>query len=211
MDTIDKIHWLHHSSFRIEIGGKVLYIDSWKIKTGVPADIIFITHEHHDHFSVEDIDRVKKSETVIVCPSSVAKELEGYKLRKCGHGEVFEVNGVRIETIPAYNIEKKFHTKESGKNGYIIESGGVRLYYAGDTDIIPEMKKLGKINIAMLPCGGTYTMTPEEAAMAADIIKAEITVPMHYGMITGKKSDGELVKNLSASRVEVLIPEEPEK
>jgi L-ascorbate metabolism protein UlaG (beta-lactamase superfamily) len=208
MDTIDMIHWLHHSSFRIEIGGRVIYIDPWKINSGSPADIILITHDHHDHFSVEDIDRVKKGGTVIVCPENVAKGLKGYKFKKCGPGDIFEVEGVRVETVAAYNIGKTFHTRESGNNGYVIESGGARFYHAGDTDIIPEMKKLGKLNIAMLPCGGTYTMTPEEAATAADIIKAEITIPMHYGMITGKKSDGELVKNLAGSRVEVLEPEE---
>lgn len=207
-ESLKGIHWLHHASFRIELAGKIIYIDPWKIKNKVPADYIFVTHEHYDHLSLNDIEAVYREGTVIFCPALDTEETDEFRPIKLKPGEKAGSGILKFETISAYNIGKSFHTKDSGKLGYVIEIDGKRIYHAGDTDAIPEMKALKNINIAMLPVGGTYTMTAKEAAEAADYFKPEISVPMHWGSIVGSKKDAEEFKRLAKCRVEIMEQEE---
>jgi L-ascorbate metabolism protein UlaG (beta-lactamase superfamily) len=208
IEALKGIHWLHHASFRIELAGKVIYIDPWKIRNKIKADYIFVTHEHYDHLSPDDIRELYKESTVMFCPAGAMEEAAEFNPQKMLPNERKTSGILKIETIPAYNIGKSFHTKGSGKIGYIIEIDGKRIYHAGDTDVTPEMKALKNITIAMLPIGGTYTMTAKEAAEAVDIFKPDIAVPMHWGSISGSKKDAEEFKKLAKCRVEILEQEE---
>jgi len=193
--NVDNIHWYGQAAFRIEDGQKQIYIDPWKLPTGkLPkADIIFITHAHFDHLSQDDIDQIKKEGTVFVAPKDVAAELTE-TAKPIAPNQSLEVAGIRVSAIPAYNLKKNFHPKGNNWVGYILRlSSGQTIYHAGDTDFIPEMKSLN-VDIAMLPCGGTYTMNAKEAAEAANTFKPKIAIPMHYGDVVGGDRDAETFK-----------------
>ena len=156
----DKITWLRHASFRIDTE-KVIYIDPFKLSGGPKADIILITHKHYDHCSPVDIAKIQKNETVIITEKSSAEQLAG-DVRVIKAGETIDVDGVRVTAVPSYNLNKKFHPSKNQWIGYVIDVGGVKIYHAGDSDYIPEMKDI-EADIALLPVSGTYVMTAEEA------------------------------------------------
>lgn len=192
---LDKMEWIGHDTFKIESGGKVVYTDPFRLGAGLPkADLILITHEHYDHCSPEDVAKIIKKETVIVAPGDCEGGLKG-NVRMVKPGDRLSVAGVDIEAVPAYNTNKKFHPKSNNWVGYIFTVDGTRIYTAGDTDYIPEMKGY-RCDIALLPVSGTYVMTAEEAAKAADDIKPKVAVPMHYGSIVGEEKDAETFKRL---------------
>ncbi|MDA8091086.1 MAG: MBL fold metallo-hydrolase [Nitrospiraceae bacterium] len=187
---IENIHWLGHDSFRIDAGGVVIYTDPFRIKKPVRADLVLITHEHYDHCSPEDVEKIVDEKTVILAPPDCAQKFSKGKVKIVKPGGKLDVMGVEIEVVPAYNINKKFHPKQNQWVGYIFTAGGKRIYMAGDTDHIPEMKEF-RADIALLPVSGTYVMTAEEAARAALDIRPEIAVPMHYGTIVGTEDDAD--------------------
>ena len=157
-------------------------------RDGLPkADLILITHEHYDHYSPEDIAKIQKETTEFVAPASVAAKLKG-KVHEVKPHQKITLRGVAIETIPAYNTNKKFHPQAAGHVGYILTMQGQRIYHSGDADLIPEMEGI-KPDIALLPVSGTYVMTAEEAAEAARRIQPKFAVPMHYGSIVGSEAD----------------------
>jgi len=200
----DNIFWLGHDSFRLK-GEKVVYIDPWKLAAGAEkADVILVTHEHHDHFSSDDISRISKADTVIVAPRSVVSKLGG-KTVEAKPGDKLSVAGVAVEVVPAYNPNKKFHPKSAGHVGYIVTLNGKRIYHTGDTDMTPEMAQV-KCDIALLPVSGTYVMTAAEAAQAANTIKPTLAIPMHYGDpdVVGTRRDAEEFKRLAKVPVEIL-------
>jgi L-ascorbate metabolism protein UlaG (beta-lactamase superfamily) len=198
----NNIQWLGHDTFRIA-GEKVIYTDPFKIKKSETADIILITHEHYDHCSPDDIKKLQGPSTVIVATSDCAAKLKG-NVRIISPGEKIEVAGIGIEAVPSYNTNKKFHTKDRGWVGYIFTASGQRIYIAGDTDRIPEMKTL-KADIALLPVSGTYVMTAEEAAEAALDIKPKVAIPMHYGSIVGTNEDAGKFADLLKGKIKVEI------
>lgn len=206
-----KISWLGHDCFKIK-NDKVIYIDPFEIKEGEKADIIFVTHEHYDHCSLKDIKKISTLETIIVAPESCKSQLSGMKVKLINPGEKIDVNGINVEAVPAYNVNKfkapgeVFHPKEEKKVGYIITIGGVKVYHAGDTDLIQEMKNI-KVDVALLPVSGTYVMTAEEAAEATKMLKAELAIPMHYGSIVGSRKDAEKFKKIASCKVEILEKE----
>jgi L-ascorbate metabolism protein UlaG (beta-lactamase superfamily) len=183
---VKNIHWLGHDTFRIQ-GERTIYTDPFKIKKKDTADIILITHEHYDHCSPEDVKKLRGPNTVIVAPADCAAKLQG-DVRVVRPGDKLEVSGIRIEAVPSYNTNKQFHTKDRGWVGYIFTVSGERIYIAGDTDRIPEMKTF-RADIALLPVSGTYVMTAEEAVQAALDIKPKTAIPMHYGSIVGSSED----------------------
>ena len=201
-EILKKIHWLGHDGFRID-AGKVIYFDPYQISTTVPADIIFVTHDHFDHCSVEDIQKIQKSDTVIVTDSASAKNLKGV-IRVVTPGDRLNINSIEVEVVVSYNVNKDFHPKLSGMLGFIITVEGVRIYHAGDTDFIPEMKTI-KADIALLPVSGTYVMTAEEAVEAALTINPAVAVPMHFGSIVGSESDAKRFAEKLSGKVEVTI------
>ena len=200
---------LCHSSIKYD-GEKVIYIDPFKIKEeSKDADIIFITHSHYDHFSKEDINKIKKEDTIIVITKDLEKEALnlGFKnIIVVEPNKEYEIEDIKVETIPAYNINKKFHPKGNNWVGYIIHINGVSCYIAGDTDITEENKSV-ICDVAFVPIGGTFTMNYEEAASLVNEIKPKIVVPIHYGEIVGTKQDAEKLKELIDRNIdcEILI------
>ena len=190
---IENIEVLYHSSIRIN-KEKIIYIDPFKInKNYNDADIIFITHDHYDHYSEEDIDKVINENTTIIIPDELLTKLLKKGINKNAIITVepnknYMVQGIKFETISAYNTNKTFHPKENGWVGYIIIINGIRYYIAGDTDITEENKQV-KCDVAFVPVGGTYTMDFKEAASLINEIKPKIAIPIHYGSIVGTEQD----------------------
>lgn len=199
---LENIHWLGHASFRIE-NAQVIYIDPWKLKSFRPADLILVTHAHHDHFSPEDIRKIAGPQTVIVCPFDCVGKVPG-QVRAIAVGQAVQVGDVRVEAVPSYNTNKPNHPKEHGNVGYVVEVGGQRIYHAGDTDVIPEMADV-RCDVALLPVGGTYTMNAREAAQALSQIRPKTAVPMHWGGLVGSQEDAERFKRDAPQGVEVVI------
>lgn len=195
------IKWLGHSGFLIKTNFGNIYIDPFKLKEeeysleGISdkADIIFITHSHFDHCSIEDIRKIVKEGTMIICPADVPSKFSkidkkvDIKIANPGTRMEFFMGKLKFWTIPAYNLSKPFHPRDEDWNGYVIQVEGPIIYHAGDTDLIPEMKNLStaKIDFALLPIGGTYTMNAGEAAKAASLIKPKFAVPMHFDFTSG--------------------------
>jgi len=176
-----EIYWLGHASFKIKTeSGKKIYLDPYKIGNDEEkADIIVSTHDHGDHFDRSSIKKLMKDSTILIGPQSISSSLNKFNGKALKLNEVFETNGIKIQLVPSYTIKLQTHPKSNEWAGVIIETEGKRIYHAGDTERIPEMKKLKNINVALLPCGGMYTMDLEEACDAAVDIKPEIVVPMH--------------------------------
>lgn len=201
---LENLNWLGHASFKIA-GEKIIYIDPYQLKgENEKADIILITHSHFDHCSPPDIKKVQKSNTVIVATPDCKSDLSG-NIKTVKPGDKITVKGINVETVPAYNINKRFHPKSNNWVGYIVTVNSKRIYHAGDTDKIPVVGDI-KADIVLLPIGGTYTMTAEEAADAANLIKPQLAIPMHFGSVVGSKSDAERFKSLCNVPVEILIP-----
>ena len=197
-----KIHWLGHDGFRID-ASKVIYFDPFQIAGGPKADIIFISHEHFDHCSPEDIAKIQGPDTVIVTEKNSASKLKG-DVRVVKPGDKTEIEGVKVEVVPAYNIGKDFHPKANGWLGFIVEIDGVKIYHAGDTDFIPEMKET-HVDIALLPVSGVYVMTSEQAVEAAKAIKPKLAIPMHYDAIVGSERDAIDFKKALEGIIDVLV------
>ncbi len=210
-----KLTWLGHDGFRIQ-DGQTIYIDPIQIGGGGRrADILLVTHEHFDHCSVDDLKKVVAPNTTIVAHAQSKSELSKVKAKEVKivkAGDKINVGDVTIEAVPAYNINKfreparVFHPKEDGKLGFIVTVKGVRIYHAGDTDHIPEMKNI-RTDIALLPVSGTYVMTAQEAAEAVTSINPKIAVPMHFGAIVGSRSDAEKFHKLVKCEVKILEKE----
>jgi len=201
-EIAEKIVWLGHDGFRID-GSKTVYIDPFQISGGPEADIILITHEHFDHCSPEDVAKIQKSDTVIITEKDSAPKLTG-DVRLVEPGDSLAVGGVTVEAVPSYNVDKDFHPKANGWLGFIVTIDGVRVYHAGDTDVIPEMKSLD-VDIALLPVSGTYVMTADQAVTAALDINPKLAIPMHFGAIVGDSGDADTFKNALDGKVAVTI------
>ncbi len=198
-----EIDVLNHASTRIQ-NSKVIYIDPYEVNEE-KADIILITHSHYDHCSIADIRKLSKPSTKIVIPPDCTSKLgkiEKANITIITPGKKLNIEGVVVEAVPAYNVEKRFHPKENQWLGYIVKIGNKRIYHAGDTDFIPEMKDISA-DVVLLPVGGTYTMNAEEAAKAANTIKPEIAIPMHFGSVVGSRDDAERFKELCSCKVRI--------
>ncbi|MBW6442186.1 MBL fold metallo-hydrolase [Patescibacteria group bacterium] len=213
-----ELKWLGHSGFLIK-NHKVIYIDPYNLKGDLElADIILITHSHHDHCSYPDLTKIVKEGTKILvssgCQSKIAKFKVPIKIYLLEPGQEIDLGDIKIDSFPAYNTDKHFHPVEEGGLGYIIKFENVVIYHAGDTDIIPEMQKItgykhaDKELIALLPVGGRFTMSAEEAAQAAKIIKPNLAIPMHWGTIIGGEEDAkEFVELCNENKINAKILE----
>jgi len=222
------LKWFPPSWFQIKTSDKVIYIDPAYLKTyfinypgkvefstwpdpidGLPeknlkkADLILITHHHKDHCKKVTFNRLKDKNTLILAPEMCTKEL-GKKIKTVKPGEEFNFENIKIKTVEAYNTEygnstRKLHHKGNGV-GYLITLEGKTIYHAGDTDFIPEMKELGKVDVALIPIGGTFTMDLEEAVEAVITIKPKLVIPMHM-----KDTDPEEFKKIVEERSNIMV------
>ncbi len=218
MEDLKDIKWLGHASFSFvdTQGNRIYYVDPFDLKAKVldKADLIFITHAHPDHFSQKDIDQIIKADTIVVAPPDILEQInieDNLKL-SVSPNNTYSIKNFHFQTVPAYNIHPdkiKFHPKENNWVGYIFNINDKKIYHAGDTDFIEEMKDFSKLNldIAMLPIGGGYTMDYKEAAEAANSIKAKVTIPMHYKRLLAdkyKQVEQEFKNLVTHSKVEIL-------
>ena len=205
------IQWLGHDTFKVSSGGTVLYTDPFKLaEGGDKADVILITHDHYDHCAPDEVAKIRKNDTIIVAPTSSAAKLRG-DVRIVKPGDRLEVKGIPIEVTWAYNINKfrepgkPFHPRSEDFVGYIFTVDGERIYLAGDTDLIPEMRGID-VDVALIPVSGTYVMTADEAVQAANTaFKAKKCIPMHYNSIVGTDDDADAFKSgVKNAEVEIL-------
>jgi L-ascorbate metabolism protein UlaG (beta-lactamase superfamily) len=211
MKTLDKITWFGQAAIKINHDGKNIYIDPYQMPEPDTASLVLITHSHQDHLSPEDLMLIATKNTPIICPESCEEQMrqEGYtNLITVKPGSKITVDGIKIEAVPMYNVVKtNYHPKENNWTGFILEIGNSRIYHAGDTERIPEMKQID-CDIVMLPLGQTYTMNSvEEAAEAALDTGAEIAIPIHYGMYEGTEEDAKKFSHLLQGKMEVVILE----
>ena len=195
----------------IHISGKdSIYFDPYQITEDLhDADMIFITHEHFDHFSPEDIEKVVGEDTVYIVPKSMHDSikktgLDDEKIYTMEPGDLKVIKGIKVEAVPAYNINKEFHPKGNGWLGYVITVDNTRIYVSGDMDATPESKQV-KCDIAMIPIGGYYTMDLKEAAAYINEIKPKTVIPTHYGTVVGNAEYGLEFKKLINSPIQVKI------
>ena len=191
------IHWIGHASFRISAQDRVVYIDPWKLPAPQPdADLVFVSHGHFDHWSADDVAAVSRQSTAVFGPADVVESLPSGRLLR--PGERIEIAGMCIEGVPAYNLDKDFHPKANDWLGAVITLGGARIYYAGDTDLVPEMSALSEVDVALLPVGGTFTMTATQAAEACQAIGPKTALPYHWGDIVGTEADAQAFVDATA-------------
>ena len=194
---VENIEVNTQNSIRIVSRVGKIYVDPLEIGNDVhDAVYILITHDHYDHFSPEDIRKVAKADSILVVPEKMAdkaQEVAGNvgKIETVKPGVYRELNGLEFETVPAYNLLKPFHPKSAEWVGYVLRIDGQRIYIAGDTDATKEAKAV-KCEIALVPIGGTYTMDAKKAAELVNAIRPNVAVPVHYGSIVGKTSDGDV-------------------
>lgn len=180
--SINRGRKLFHSSIRLN-GSKIVYIDPWQV-VGEPhdADVILVTHDHHDHYSPEDIAKLSKAGTVLAVPTSMAEQAAGATVT-VEPGQSYEIGGVHVDTVAAYNIGRPFHPMGKNYVGYLVDLDGVRYFIAGDTDQNPE-NSMVSCDVAFVPCGGKFTMDASQAAAFVNEIRPKIAVPTHYGAVT---------------------------
>jgi L-ascorbate metabolism protein UlaG (beta-lactamase superfamily) len=203
-ELVKSIVFLGHASFRIE-GGITVYTDPYQLHTDRRADLILITHSHFDHCSPDDVRRISDDDTVTVCSEDCAEQLRAVtgQVIALSPGGAADVHGVLIDAVPAYNLDKQFHPRDRGWNGYVIVLDGNRYYVPGDTDLIPEMADV-RADVAFLPVGGTYTMDYRQAAEAARRINPQVAIPMHYGQVVGSDEDARMFAAAVGDRAVVL-------
>jgi L-ascorbate metabolism protein UlaG (beta-lactamase superfamily) len=204
---LDRFTWYRQSAYLWKGEGINVYIDPWGVTGDPPADVVFITHAHDDHFNPDDLHKVVRGGTKLIAPRDVAQELSG-EVTPVGPGESLDVEGIKVQTVPAYNVvEERLdrHPRANNWVGYVLTLGDNSYYHAGDTDHVPELDEV-RADVSFLPIGGTYTMTAPEAAELAKAISPQLAVPMHYGFVVGTPADAEAFKR-EAAPVEVQILE----
>ena len=177
-----KITCIGHGTLMFTFDGKIIHVDPVGREADYSkmpkADLILVTHEHGDHLDPQAIKILQREGTQLVLTKTCAEKISGGIIMQ--NGDIKTIQGLKIEAVPAYNMEKSFHPKGSG-NGYIITFSDKRVYIAGDTENTPEMKQLKDIDIAFLPMNLPYTMTPEMVADATKAFKPKILYPYHFG------------------------------
>jgi L-ascorbate metabolism protein UlaG (beta-lactamase superfamily) len=214
-NLLERFTWFKQSGYLWKGQGLAVYIDPWEVPAdGPPADLLFITHAHFDHFSHDDIEKVRRDSTRIFAPTDVAAELSG-NVTAVAPGDSIEALGVRAQAVPAYNVAESrldFHPQANRWVGYIFSMGGADYYHAGDTDHLHELESV-RADVAFVPIGGTYTMDAEEAAGLVKAMNPGLAVPMHYGHVEGVGVKGDAQRFAAAAapvRVEILTPTVPQ-
>ena len=206
----EKITVFIQNSIRIDTAAGRVYVDPFRMDEAYhDAAYVLITHDHYDHFSPEDLEKVVGPDTVLIVPEGMAakaRQISGMfkRIETVVPGEAYSVSGLEFETVPSYNVLKPFHPKSARWVGYIIASDGERIYVAGDTDATGEAKDVS-CDIALVPVGGTYTMNAKEAARLVNAIRPKAAIPVHYGSIVGDAKDGEIFASCVDSDIKVEL------
>jgi L-ascorbate metabolism protein UlaG (beta-lactamase superfamily) len=199
-EALRRVRWYGQSSLRIELGGKLIWIDPVGVSAAEKADVILITHGHGDHYSAADIKRLSGPSTQVLAGFDAAGAA------RIKPGDSKKIDALLIEAVPSYNLVKtQYHPRSALYCGFVLSAEGVRIYDAGDTERIPEMKGIA-CDLAFLPLGQTYTMSSvSEAVQSALDVKAKIAVPIHYGLYEGSARDADdFVAALGAKGVKAL-------
>ena len=213
MKLDEVLFWVGHACFYVKANGLNIFIDPFRVPDSIKekADLLLITHAHSDHCNLDDIKKIVKKDTVMISSRGCLEE-KGFKdtiMSKPGFK--YDFKGIGIEAVPAYNIRSErinFHPKANNWVGYILSLNGMRIYHAGDTDFIDEMRKLKGLRAALLPMGGTYVMNVDEAIDAGKAIGAESTVPMHYKNLLGREGSRAAEEKFKAGLKSALIMKE---
>jgi len=206
----ENIEVFTQNSIRIKGSVGTIYIDPFQMREeSQDADYILLTHDHYDHFSPEDIKKVCGEHTILVVPERMEQTVGEVadivqKIYTVRPGTYHEIDGLELETIPAYNLLKPFHPKTAEWVGYILRLDGKRIYIAGDTDATKEAKQV-KCEIALVPIGGTYTMDAKKAAELINAIRPEVVIPTHYKNLDGKEDAAVIFEELVKPPVKVEV------
>jgi L-ascorbate metabolism protein UlaG (beta-lactamase superfamily) len=201
-DFLDGVTWFRHSSVRIRRGGVEIHVDPWGVTEKGKADYILLTHPHYDNFSEEDIARVRGPDTVVVAPATMRKQLDhvDHLLRP---GDLIQLDRIDILATPAYNLEGKFHTAESGWLGYVFSLDNVTYFHAGHTDPLESMAGV-RCDVAFIPCCSDYTMGPADAARVGAACGASTLIPLHWEENPDGLEGVEQIQPLFPERVAIL-------
>lgn len=209
---LDRFTWFRQSAYQWRGDGLTVYIDPWGLTLDDPADVLLITHAHADHFSMDDIDRVRKPATKVFAPHDVARQLTG-DVTPVQPGDRIQAGSMTGDVVHAYNIvqgREQSHPKANKWVGYVLSLGEHTYYHAGDTDHVPELDQV-RADVAFLPIGGgPYTMDASEAAGLAKVISPQVAVPMHYGFVLASPSEAQrFAREADPVKVVVLTPTNP--
>ena len=203
---IDNLRWFGHSSFMIQ-GPPFIFIDPWRVvRTAFHADVILISHEHYDHCSSADIEKLRGPDTLIIGNEHVAKEIPNTTIIR--PWQSISIDRASIKAIPAYSPEGTQHPKEAGGLGFIISINLYDIYYAGDTKIIPEMERI-QPDIAILAIDNNDTLNVKEAAKVVETLKPRWIIPSKWSEQGEKASEIEVkeLKGLLADTdTKLIIP-----
>lgn len=202
---IDRIQWLGHGSFRIE-GPPLIYINPWRVvRTAFHADLILIGHDHYEHFSVADIEKLRGADTVIITNEKVAEQLPGCTVLR--PWQSFTMDRARITAVPAYSPGDLRHRAEDGGLGFVISLNFYDIYYAGDTHIIPEMDRISP-DMAILPIDGNGTLDVQSACDVVKKMRPRYVFPCNWGtgVFGAMPQDALEFKQLIGGRAEVVMP-----
>ena len=195
------------SSIRLTDQETVIYLDPYLIEEEVnDADYIFITHDHYDHLSIEDINKVIKESTIIIISESCSKSLEEFnnQIVKVKPNNKYLVGNLNFQTVASYNTNKLYHPEKNEWVGYLIDFNNKKYFITGDTDINKENKQI-KCDVLLLPVGGVYTMDYKEASTLTNLIKPKLAIPTHYQTVVGTKIDAINYTNLLDKDIESKI------
>jgi L-ascorbate metabolism protein UlaG (beta-lactamase superfamily) len=205
-----QLTWLGHASFKLKINeGKLVYIDPdveryagfWNLLE--KADLILISHWHPGHGSLDTIRQLMKDDTRIVGSSEAASEINGCETMAIGQEK--DIGWLKIKAVPAYTPRRPEHNARGNILGFVIEVEGKKIYNASDTELIPEMQALGKVDIAILPVGGTDTMSAAEAVRVVELLNPKVAIPSHWGKKEGTIDDAELFRELVEARTKTKV------
>ncbi|MDX1992969.1 MAG: MBL fold metallo-hydrolase [bacterium] len=203
---IDRIQWLGHGSFVIQ-GPPLIYINPWRVvRSAFHADVILVTHDHYEHCSFADIEKLRGDTTHVIANEKVAQQIPNVTVLR--PWQSMTVDRASIKAVPAYSVSNLVHPREMGGLGFVISLDLFDIYYAGDTELIPEMSRI-KPDIAILPIDGIGTLDVEGAAEVVKQMRPRWVIPSNWGAIGQSASvvDANRFRQMVGERAEVVLPQ----